>query len=74
MPKRQDGSYRYRIEYTIQQADDGGDYREIGFGSSGSWETVDAALYAVESDVQNRQWETEPGMPDPSRTREGELL
>ena len=27
---------------------------------------VDAALYAIQSDVQNRSWETEGDMPDPS--------
>ena len=57
----------YQIDYTITRRDDGGeDFTEIGFGSSGAWERVDAALYAVESDVQNRQWETSPGMPDPA--------
>ena len=55
----------YRIEYVIQRSDDGDEFHEIGFGSSGTWGNVDAALYAVQSDVQNRQWETEPGMPDP---------
>lgn len=55
----------YRIEYTIQATDDGGDWADIGFGSSGSWSDIDAALYAVQSEVQNRHWETEPGMPDP---------
>lgn len=57
----------YRIEYTILRADDDSDdFEEIGFGSSGTWSDVDAALYAIQSDVQNRSWETEGDMPDPS--------
>jgi hypothetical protein len=56
----------FRIEYSIQQAaNEDEKFVEIGFGSSGSWSTVNSALYAVDSQVQNRQWETEPGMPDP---------
>jgi hypothetical protein len=56
----------YRIEFTIQRRCEGeDDYAEIGFGSSSSCGDVDAALYEVQSMVQNRQWETELGMPDP---------
>jgi len=55
----------YRIEYSIQRGPDGGDYEEIGFGSSFSHSTVDAAAYDVESFIQNRQWETTEGMPEP---------
>lgn len=56
----------FRIEYVIQRAPSWeGEYEEVGFGSSGGWNTIDAALYAVQSDIQNRQWETEPGMPSP---------
>lgn len=56
----------FRIEYTIQRSDeDGGEFQDIGFGSSGGWNSIDAALYAVESAVQNREWETERDMPDP---------
>lgn len=56
----------YRIEFSVQRRRDGeGDFSEIGFGSSGAWSGVDPALYAVQSQVQNRQWETESGMPDP---------
>jgi hypothetical protein len=55
----------YRIEYTIQR-DDGDDFRDIGFGSSGTWGGIDAALYAVETEVQRREWEIEGDMPDPS--------
>ena len=62
--------YEYRIEYTIQRGEVSGtgfadDFEEIGFGSSGSWQDVDAALHAASSDIQNRSWETEPGMPEP---------
>ena len=53
-----------RIEYTIQQEKED-DWVDIGFGSSGCWDDVNSALYAVDSYVQNRQWETEDGMPDP---------
>ena len=64
----------FRIEYTIQRIDDDDeDYRDIGFGSSGGWSSIDAALYAVESDVQRRLWETEPHMPDPEDA-DGELV
>ena len=54
----------YRIDYTIIRCLDG-EEMEIGFGSSGSWKTLDAAAYAVTSDIQNGTWETEPGHPDP---------
>ena len=62
--------YEYRIEYTIQRGAVSStgfaeDFKEIGFGSSGGWVDVDAALHAASSDIQNRSWETEPGMPDP---------
>lgn len=56
----------YRIEYQIHRRAPGDDdFTEIGFGSSGAWGTVDAALYAAGSDIQNRLWETEPGQPRP---------
>lgn len=63
--------YEYRIEYTIQRgkvSEDTGfadEFEDIGFGSSGGWQDVDAALHAAGSDIQNRSWETEPGMPGP---------
>ncbi|MEU1761200.1 hypothetical protein [Micromonospora sp. NPDC005652] len=60
-------SVEYRINYTIEHRKPGKDeFAEIGFGSSGAWGDVNAAVYEVESQVQNRQWETEPGQPDPS--------
>jgi hypothetical protein len=61
-----DGETEYRIEYVIQRklpSDE--DFVEVGFGSSGSWNSVDGALHMAESDIQNRSWETEAGMPDP---------
>jgi hypothetical protein len=54
----------YRVEYQIQRLD-GDEVTEIGFGSSARHDDVDAALYDVDSQVQNRQWETGPGQPDP---------
>ena len=59
----------YRIEFSIQRRDDGAeDFEEIGFGSSGVWSDVDAAAYDMDSVIQNRQWETSEGMPDPKDT------
>ena len=56
----------YRIEFTITgRGPDDEDFKEIGFGSSGVWRGVDAALNDVDAIVQNRLWETLPDMPDP---------
>jgi len=56
----------YRIEYSIQRQLPGeDDFTEVGFGSSGAWNDVASAAYAVESDIANRNWETQAGMPDP---------
>jgi hypothetical protein len=58
----------FRIEFTIQRRQpnaDEDDFTEIGFGSSGGWSDVDQAAHMVITAVQNREWETEPGMPDP---------
>jgi hypothetical protein len=56
----------YRIRFTIERSSEGDeDYADIGFGSSGGYDDVAAALYEVDSIVQNWQWETEAGMPDP---------
>lgn len=67
-------SREFRIEYTIQanSADGEEDWADIGFGSSGAWSDVDTAVHMVESDVQNRGWETEPGMPEPGAVDEGD--
>jgi hypothetical protein len=49
----------YRIEFSIQRRTDGDDdFTEIGFGSSGAWGDVDAALHDLDSIVQNREWES----------------
>ena len=62
----------YRIDYTITRRKPGDeDFEEVGFGSSGAWENIAAASYAMESDIENRQWETKPGQPDPD-SLEGE--
>lgn len=56
----------YRIEYSIQRAaSESDEFEEIGFGSSTSSSTLGGALYAAQSDIQNRQWETTGDMPDP---------
>lgn len=56
----------YRIDYTIlHQGPDDDDFKEIGFGSTCGAATVNAAAYDVDSDIQNRQWETSGDMPDP---------
>lgn len=62
-------SAEYRIEYQIQRRDEGADeddFSEIGFGSSGGCRDLDDAVYAIESDVGNGIWETEPGQPSPA--------
>jgi hypothetical protein len=65
----------YRIEFTIQRREPGDeDFTEIGFGSSGGSDSVDGAAYAVESIVQNRLWETTPGMPDPDSVDKEDAL
>lgn len=48
---------KYRVEFSVQQEQDG-DFVEIGFGSSGSWETIDDASHIVDSLLANREWET----------------
>lgn len=57
----------YRIEYSIQRAtdDDPDNYIEIGFGSSGHHNDLEAAVYAIESTIPRGEWETTKGMPDP---------
>lgn len=57
----------FRIDFTITRRQPGEeDFTEIGFGSSGAWSDVDQCAYAVDSAVQNREWETSAGMPDPA--------
>jgi len=58
---------QYRIEYTIIRSETGlqeDDGVEIGFGSAQS-DAIGGALHDIDSDIQNRMWETEPGMPNP---------
>ena len=56
----------YRIDYTISRRGPGDDdFEEIGFGSSAPSIDINSAAYMVESDIQNRQWETGPDHPDP---------
>jgi len=64
----------FRIEYTIQRSEDGAEFAEIGFGASGTWDTLAAASCAVESDIQNHQWETSGDMPDPSDVEVGDTF
>lgn len=67
----------YRIRFTIERrTEDEEDFTDIGFGSSGGARNVADALYEVDSIIQNWQWETEAGMPDPLDVRadqEGEV-
>lgn len=58
----------YRIDFTITRRQDGeDDFTEIGFGASCASDTVNGAVYEVESIIQNRIWETTEGMPDPEK-------
>lgn len=66
MSSHDDDQAEYRIEYAIQRRLPGeDDFTEIGFGSSSSASDLDAAVYAIESDIGNGIWETEAGQPDP---------
>ncbi len=57
----------FRIEYTITRRRDGNpDFVEVGFGSSGAWGDLNQCAHIVSSAIQNRDWETEPGHPDPA--------
>jgi hypothetical protein len=57
---------QYRIDFTITRRTEGdADFEEIGFGSSGAWSDIDQAAHILQSSVQNREWETSEGMPDP---------
>lgn len=56
----------YRITFAIERQQDGeDDFSEIGFGCSGEWGTPEQAVHMVESAVQNFEWETSHGMPEP---------
>ncbi len=63
----------YRITFTIERQQPGDDdFTEIGFGSSGAWDSVEQAAHMVSSDIQNWQWETEGDMPSPESIRDRE--
>lgn len=56
----------YRIEFTITRREAGeGDFTEVGFGSTGEWESPETAAHILQSMVDNREWETTDGMPEP---------
>lgn len=56
----------FRVEFQIQRRLPGeDDFTEVGFGSSGGWSSVEQASHMAESAIVNREWETEPGQPDP---------
>lgn len=62
-----DARAEYRIEFSITRRLPGeDDFTEIGFGSSGAWSSVDQAEHMMGSAISSREWETGPGMPDPS--------
>lgn len=62
----EDHGHEYHIEFQLQRAGAGEeDFEEIGFGSTGGWSDVDQAAHILISMIQNREWETENGMPDP---------
>ena len=49
----------YRVEYVIVKSDDQfATQEEVGFGSSGSWNSVGECGHMVLSDLQNETWET----------------
>lgn len=50
----------YQIDFTIQR-----DGVEIGFGGANGG-TIDFAAATIATLLQRREWETEPGQPDPS--------
>ncbi|MDN5896369.1 MAG: hypothetical protein L0H93_20405 [Nocardioides sp.] len=56
----------YRIEFSIQRCEgEDEDWREIGFGSSGAWPTLDACTHWIDSGITHGEWETSGGMPAP---------
>lgn len=56
----------YRIDFTITRRLLGeSDFTEIGFGSSGSEETIDQAAHMMCSALTHGEWETSGNMPSP---------
>lgn len=58
----------FRIEFSVKRLVRGSDdeFVEIGFGAADA-RTVDGAAYEIGTVLQRREWETEPGMPDPNK-------
>ena len=58
---------RYRITFAIERSTDdfNDDVEEIGFGSSMSWQDLDACTHDISSGIANGEWETSGDMPDP---------
>ncbi|PBA23822.1 hypothetical protein CKJ66_26740 [Mycobacterium avium] len=55
---------QYRVEYTITESEDGFETEnEVGFGSSGTWDSIEQCGHIVLSDLQNETWETEGPTP-----------
>lgn len=60
----------YRIEFQVQRRRPGEeDFTEIGFASSGGWGTPAEAAHMVSSAVDNYEWETQDGQPDPAEVK-----
>lgn len=56
----------YEITYSLRRKGPGeDDFTEVGFGSSGGWDSPAYAAHILSSDIDKYLWETSPGMPDP---------
>lgn len=63
----------YEITYSIRRRfSDDDDFVEIGFGSSGAWDDIECASWAMGSDIAGYNWETTSGMPDPEDVQRDE--
>ncbi len=61
----------FRITFSIERRLPGeDDFTEVGFGTSGTSSTVDHAAHLLNSALQNGEWETSPGMPEPSEVED----
>lgn len=57
----------YRVEFVVTRRAEGeDDFTEVGFGSSGAWSSIDQASHMAATAIECREWETTPGMPDPT--------
>lgn len=63
--------YEYRINYMIERRERGygEDFAEIGFGSSGGWDSPEQCAHMVLTDVQHYGWETLGDYPDPQEIK-----